>query len=890
MPSEIENLLFDLESELEEVRVSACRILAKVGDESTLEALRKATLDTSPSVRYFAGKALDAVRKRLSSAVSEEVISTQPDVSKITETEFMNLLHHQDEQMRVDAINQSVRLSKVVDKRILSSSLIAQLGREKSSFVLPSLIKNIGLIGDSSLAFILLPFLKHDIPRVRANTVEALDSLNCNDVFPHIIPLLNDPDHRVKANAAIALKACKGVDVLKIIRVMLKSSKVRMRDSAAFALGEIKTEESARMLTEIISHEEKYGICLKAVKSLEKIGAATALSLTEDLKSYVDDDRKLQMLEYLIQKFKGEDVDLQDFIDEEVSLVEESTELVVKRELSEEEQIIEKKYEEAIKILDEGNYQEAVKSFQKIVDEYPDSSWSPITRYMVDTICKEKRIVLPKSVEIEEVGEEEQEPATEDEYKEHDDVVALVEELIHDLSNPDEDVREQAVIKLTEIDDPRAIKLLTTATMDKDNVVRYFAKKALRKFQQAEEDKSFFEKEKTQAVKRSVIELVGLRNLIILGLLCIIFATGVSVKFVYSKLKIKRLFSEAEGLFFKAHHQEALSLYKSLLRLDPDNIEAYGRLADIYHAIGKFDDAVHQIKKIERLDRDSVTYQRFIGKRMLLSQKYDEALRIYNEVLVKAPKNLQTLSEVSVVLLEIGKLDEAIEKLKLLISLRSDYANAHLLLGYSNSKKENWGEAIKEFKKVIAINEKHPKVHLYLGVTYYKKAMFEEAIAEFDKALKLNPGNMDIHFNLALTYEEKELFDKAVEEYKLILEKEPENLSAHLNLGVLYGKMGNEKDEIEEYKKIREINPKYPDIYYNAGILYFNKDNIKLAMKMFKRAISCAPNYVDAYFKLGLLHHQQGNEHLAKNYYRKVLQLDPGHAKAKMFLKTLNKG
>ena len=59
MPSEIENLLFDLESELEEVRVSACRILAKVGDESTLEALRKATLDTSPSVRYFAGKALE---------------------------------------------------------------------------------------------------------------------------------------------------------------------------------------------------------------------------------------------------------------------------------------------------------------------------------------------------------------------------------------------------------------------------------------------------------------------------------------------------------------------------------------------------------------------------------------------------------------------------------------------------------------------------------------------------------------------------------------------------------------------------------------------------------------------------------------------------------------
>ena len=209
MASELENLLFDLQSDVDEVRIGACRILARIGDESTVDPLMHATKDESPEVRYFAGKALDSVTQRLqtitpSQADKTSSLTMQIEQSRFTESDFSSLLHHPDARKRIEVINNAPRISLLFDKRIVLSGLITLLGKEKNSFVLPALVRNIGLLGDAKVAFILVPYLKHEDSRVRANTVEALESLNCEEVLSHIIPLLKDPDHRVKANVTDA--------------------------------------------------------------------------------------------------------------------------------------------------------------------------------------------------------------------------------------------------------------------------------------------------------------------------------------------------------------------------------------------------------------------------------------------------------------------------------------------------------------------------------------------------------------------------------------------------------------------------------------------------------------------------------------------------------------
>ena len=918
MASDTENLLFDLQSEVEDMRVSACRILAQVGDETAIEPLMRATKDEAPAVRYFAGKALDAVKKRLQSAeqlpqekTKTDSITSLIESSRFTQSDFTSGLHDPDEKTRIEVIDNASRISLLFDKRIVLSSLIALLGKERSTFVLPSLVKNIGLLGDASVSFILVPYLKHEDARVRANTVEALEYLNSEDVFPHILPLLKDPDHRVKANAAMALQSYGETNALKVIKGMIDSGDVWMRDAATFALGEIRNKDSAVLLVEVLQNEPKYSICVKAVKGLEQIGGRIVLPLVLKLRSTVTDERKQRMIDYLVRRFNGEQVSLQDFIDDEtvVTDIRPPARKPKKKEATEEDRRIAGLYDRGLEALDRGSFQEAAELFQAISTEFPDSSYAPITRYMIETICEEKGITLAVSEpavpeQEEEKGEteqpEEQEPTVEKPLptentslaaaEKPDDVVELVEKLIKDLANPDEDVRERAVFKLMAIDDPQAIKPLTRATIDQDNVVRYFAKKALRKFQEAEAKKSFLESEKAQTVKRSLVEIVGKRNLVITVALCVVLALASAAKFSYTFVKARRTFSQAEDLFIKARYEEAILLFEAALETDPHNVRAYARLADIYYLTNRYSGAITKIKQIGKIDKTSVDYLRFSAKRLLLSQQYDKAIELYRELLEKAPDNLQVNYEIGICFLETNQFNEAVAKMNELLALKPGFIGAKFILGNLQGKQGKLDKEIKIYQDIITENERFPQIFQYLGVTYYRKGDFGQAVETFKKALAMEPDNTNVRFNLALSYEDQEKYEEAIAEYSQVIEKDPDNLAAHLNLGVLYGNIGDTEKEMEEYKAINKIDPKYPDIYFNAGIIQYNKDNIKQAMRMFRKTISCDPNFIKAYYNLGVLYQQQGNEHMARNCLRKVLELDPGHEKARGTLKFLNRG
>ena len=908
MASETESLLFDLQSEIEDMRVSACRILAKVGDETAVEPLMQATKDEAAAVRYFAGKALDNVKKRLRSAAPQpqkektDSITSLIEKSQFTQSDFTSLLHDPDEKKRIEVIDNASRISLLFDKRIVLAGLIALLGKEKSTFVLPSLVKNIGLLGDAAVAFILIPYLKHDDARVRANTVEALEYLNSPSVFLHILPLLKDPDHRVKANAAMALQSYGETNALKIIKGMIDSKDVWMRDAATFALGEIRNKDSAVLLAEVLRHEPKYGICVKAVKGLEQIGSRIVLPLVLKLRSVVTDERKHRMIDYLVRKFNGEQVSLQDFLDDEIVVedIQKPAQKTKEEEENEADRRVSTIYDVGFEALDRGNYRDATDCFQAICTEAPNSSYAPIARYMIEVICEEKGIALATPGTVAPEEREKQAPAVEEPLPMEapppaspevpDEIVELVEKLIKDLANPDEDVRERAVFKLMAIDDPRAIKPLTRAAMDQDNVVRYFAKKALKKFQEAEASKTFLESEKAQAVKRSLVEIVGKRNLAIAVVLCVALALASASKFSYTFVKVRRASAQAEDLYIKARYQEAIPLFEATLDADPNNIGSYARLADIFYLTNRYADAITQIKQIGRIDKTAVDYLRFSAKRLLLSQQYDRAIELYQDLLEKAPNNLQMNYELGICFLETGRFDEAAAKMNGLLAQKPGFIGARFVLGNLQGKQGRLDKEIKAYQAIITENERFPQIFQYLGVAYYKKGDFDQAVEAFKKALAMDPDNTNVRFNLALSYEDQEKYEEAIAEYSRVIEQDPENLAARLNLGVLHGNMGDTEKEMEEYKAINKIDPKYPDIFFNAGIIQYNKENIKQAMRMFRKTISCAPNFTKAYYNLGVLYQQQGNEHMACNCFRKVLQLDSGHEKARAAVKLLEQG
>jgi Flp pilus assembly protein TadD/septal ring factor EnvC (AmiA/AmiB activator) len=132
--------------------------------------------------------------------------------------------------------------------------------------------------------------------------------------------------------------------------------------------------------------------------------------------------------------------------------------------------------------------------------------------------------------------------------------------------------------------------------------------------------------------------------------------------------------------------------------------------------------------------------------------KYRSAEKQYQEILVKAPNNLYSLSNLGVVYFRTGRFKAAELTLKKAVALSPRDEFAHTTLGIVYYRQAKFDAALTELTKSLAINPKSATAHNYLGITASQKGWQEAAEKELLEALNSNPNYADAHFNLAVIY------------------------------------------------------------------------------------------------------------------------------------------
>lgn len=428
-------LELDLQSDVEDIRKDACRIVAQEGDHSVLSILREISSKDTVAVRYFARKAIDAIIKRCGPPVElveldlDEFLETDEETNrkKLNTDKFLSSLEHPDQAVRFETIKKCAEIVSEIGSQAVLPVLTERLSKSDDPVERSLIIKAIGTFGTKEHISVLIPFFADEDPRVRADTIEALEYIGDPSIYPAIVPLLQDGDNRVRANAAVALKHYGDDHSLQLLEKMLDSEEVWLRDSAAYALREIKSSQTVRLLVNILKREIKYVVYAKAVESLSKVGARSDIPMVKTLLQIEEDKRKRDMLTALVQSLQGQTIDFSRFLP--------AAEVT-----------------ESVKALPVGREQVSL-ALEKVTVglEHPAAK---------KTAHSQAEVVVATL-----------------------DLPALVASLIQDLSNRDEEVRKQAAIKLESLDDARAVPALQKAASDLDNVVRYYAKKALRAMQ-----------------------------------------------------------------------------------------------------------------------------------------------------------------------------------------------------------------------------------------------------------------------------------------------------------------------------------------------------------------------------------------------------------------------
>lgn len=272
MDIKVKRLLKDLSNPDDDLRALSTMTLMKLDfadrqtREEVMEELVKVTTDKNVSVRFFARKAIDKIRK------AEKLLKiSRGDEASIPLDE---LLTSEDFEDRLQAV---MRI-KNEENSEFTEKLKQMLEIEEHAFVRAGLVSALKLfVSREQAEEIFSPYLKDSDNRVRSNTIEALEYLKVEESIPALFSALEDPDNRIRAVAAKALQSFGEEKVFKELKKMLDSSEEWMKGSAIYALSHIQAGESIKLLIETARMAEHPETRIKAI---------VALANYHDLSSY----------------------------------------------------------------------------------------------------------------------------------------------------------------------------------------------------------------------------------------------------------------------------------------------------------------------------------------------------------------------------------------------------------------------------------------------------------------------------------------------------------------------------------------------------------------------------------------------------------------------------
>ncbi|MAU56478.1 MAG: hypothetical protein CL899_06055 [Dehalococcoidia bacterium] len=268
----------------------------------------------------------------------------------------------------------------------------------------------------------------------------------------------------------------------------------------------------------------------------------------------------------------------------------------------------------------------------------------------------------------------------------------------------------------------------------------------------------------------------------------------------YSNLK------EAIALVRKGQSGEAETIYKQILKDDPNNVDALRLLGLLATKSGAIDDGIMMLRKCTEIAPD-------------YSLAWENLANMYRQK--EGYENL----------------DKSIYCFKKATELRPNWAEGWAGLGTVYTRSSIHDKGIKAYKKSIAIKDNQPRVHLSLGHIYKTTGNQKLSINSYHNAISHLPMFGEAYWSLAnlKTYnfskEEINLMEK-----QLLNKELPEREKVHFlfALGKAYEDQQNYKKSMDYYNQGNDLNrgrsnydPKAIEAITQRLINFFNEDFIK---------------------------------------------------------------
>lgn len=174
------------------------------------------------------------------------------------------------------------------------------------------------------------------------------------------------------------------------------------------------------------------------------------------------------------------------------------------------------------------------------------------------------------------------------------------------------------------------------------------------------------------------------------------------------------------------------------------------------------------------------------GNQLIEEGKYDEAVKVFEEFLVKYPEIYQTHLNIGSCFLKKGDLEKAASEFQLVLdktfqmhgSYKKDAATslrAFSGLGEISLKRDDFESAQKYFREALDVSPEDETAAYNVGEIFFSNQKVDDAIKYFELAIQIKKDWSKPYYRLGIVYLNKGDFAKSLECLNKFIQMDPEN-------------------------------------------------------------------------------------------------------------------
>jgi protein O-mannosyl-transferase len=198
---------------------------------------------------------------------------------------------------------------------------------------------------------------------------------------------------------------------------------------------------------------------------------------------------------------------------------------------------------------------------------------------------------------------------------------------------------------------------------------------------------------------------------------------------------------------------------------------------------------------------------------------YTDIETLWRTTLARNPECWMAHTNLGLVLLQEGKIDDAIAHYRLALQMQPDSWDAEYNLGTALVGKGQADEAIPHCERAVGMRPTDPDAQVALGNALLQKGRIDDAIAHYQKALTLHPDHFLARYSLGHALLEKGELDAAIQVCRSALLLRASDADCHTTLAIALEEKGNPAEAIQHYQKALELSPQSVPTLTNAAWL-----------------------------------------------------------------------